>query len=1354
MAGTAVVSALIRRRWWRGTSLGVRWLISAAIGLAVASILAVGIWAQSPGSLAQVLGWAQASLPHAAGSPRPLDVTGVRGNLWQGGHIDRLTWTQNGLTVTLVNLRVQWRRQTWLQLLWDRSLQLDAVQVEQIQGGWTPDAAQPPTARRPPTHLEWPWLRQVDIPLAIDRIRWDGRDALSVQGLRGHYRYGDDANATGHMAPTHQLQLDAFDWAAGRYGMTLRVGATQALALAVDLHGTLDTPAGPSWPAQQADVRLTANGQLGTAEATLQVRGEIKPLGEASASTRWRPALTASVDLAPWSLHPVQHAALDHTDINLSQFWPGGPTTQLNGRWRWTPINAVKPNDGGVIEGTIDNLLPRPLNEQGIPLQRLDAKLTVRAGEWTVHQWVGRVGAGRVSMTGRLHRPSGVASDRVAWHQWMAEGQLDAVNVPLSSVWSTLPNAALQATAQAQYRDGVTQWQTALSSEGVLPTLKARGQWSSTELRVEALDATWRNARVDGQWRHTAAPGPLASAGRQIHGSLRVAAPGLTAQLDGGWPMTDRAPLVADIQMTQAAALQRWMHDASDSVREWLPASPWPERWDWLWHTEWSGRLSLQGTASGQRPTSTWPAQWQLSLNAPDFQWRWRDHDRPLDSVQWTASSARLMGTPTGWTAQLDVNTEVHRSGQAWTLQGASRASGPWPDTTAAAVFPIRWQTALLTVGRPASPRAWQLALSQPVEATVTRTGTVQVGPARWAIAPQPSSEPASTLDWEGIEWNGGWLTTRGRLGAWPLSWLRPPDLAANGSDDRTRWGISGLDGDVWLDTTWDVALPLRMTDGSAAVAAPAPAPRATVRVARQRGDLTYVSGSGADAVRLGSGLRTLWLTAQLAQDRLTVEAQLDTEQLGRAEGRWSTQVSPPTAGRSWHWAEQATLQGQASAQLPRLGLLAPWLPPGWRVDGTGAIDLQVSGPLRQPNWQGVLSLRELVARSVIDGIDMSGGELDARFDGDRVIIERLQVQGAGGTSGGRLSGQGEVSWVRQTDGVGRPALMLRLTADQWRVLARADRRLTLSGSLNVDTRPPEVVLTGQWLVNQALLLLPDEATPHLGRDVIVRGSSIPLPVTAQLPFQTRMAIDVDLGNRFDVRGLGVDTTLRGAVRLDVRPGQLTPQLTGDIQVARGTYRAYGQQLSIARGMVRFNGAPDNPSLDILAVRPHPSQTVGVEVTGTAQQPRATLFADPDMPDSEKLAWLVLGRPASGAGAEAAVLQQAALALFSTQGNNRSEPLAKTLGLDELTLQGEGVNADGTTTSAAVTLGKRLSDQLYVSYSRSVAGASGTVAIFLDLSRFLTLRAQAGDDNALDILFTRAFDHWRTPRTISAPAPP
>ena len=82
----------------------------------------------------------------------------------------------------------------------------------------------------------------------------------------------------------------------------------------------------------------------------------------------------------------------------------------------------------------------------------------------------------------------------------------------------------------------------------------------------------------------------------------------------------------------------------------------------------------------------------------------------------------------------------------------------------------------------------------------------------------------------------------------------------------------------------------------------------------------------------------------------------------------------------------------------------------------------------------------------------------------------------------------------------------------------------------------------------------------------------------------------------------------------------------------------------------------------------------------------------------------------------------------------------RALGLDELSLHGETQKADGSTSAAALTLGKRISRQLYLSYTRSMIGATGTVAVLYDLTRNFTVRAQAGDENALDLIFTRQYD--------------
>jgi translocation and assembly module TamB len=194
------------------------------------------------------------------------------------------------------------------------------------------------------------------------------------------------------------------------------------------------------------------------------------------------------------------------------------------------------------------------------------------------------------------------------------------------------------------------------------------------------------------------------------------------------------------------------------------------------------------------------------------------------------------------------------------------------------------------------------------------------------------------------------------------------------------------------------------------------------------------------------------------------------------------------------------------------------------------------------------------------------------------------------------------------------------------------------------------------------------------------------------------------------------------------------------VRAVRGTYKAYGQQLDIEEGLLRFSGRYDNPTLDILAIRPNMSQRVGVQITGTALAPRVRLYSDPELPDAEKLGWLVLGRAAANGGAESAVLQQAALALLGGNNGGFSGGIAAALGLDELSFRGQASKSDGTTSAAAVTLGKRISSDFYVAYERSLAGTLGTFYVFYDLSRRFTLRAQTGEQSAIDLIFTVPYD--------------
>ncbi|MDO5652800.1 MAG: translocation/assembly module TamB domain-containing protein [Brachymonas sp.] len=234
---------------------------------------------------------------------------------------------------------------------------------------------------------------------------------------------------------------------------------------------------------------------------------------------------------------------------------------------------------------------------------------------------------------------------------------------------------------------------------------------------------------------------------------------------------------------------------------------------------------------------------------------------------------------------------------------------------------------------------------------------------------------------------------------------------------------------------------------------------------------------------------------------------------------------------------------------------------------------------------------------------------------------------------------------------------------------------------------------------------------------------------------QADIQIGIDLGPDLRVRGYGLDTRLRG--KLEVQGGPRLrdqPRLVGAIRTDRGTFRAYGQDLEIESGRLVFTGPLASPALDVVAIRRNIDLRVGVRLYGSAQRPLVQLFSEPPMPDAERLSWLVLGRSSYGA-ADAALLQQAALALLGGKGGGVTGRLADTLGLDEIGFKGGESLSDG-----SITLGKRFSNRFYVGYEKSLDATLGAIHFFFDLTRTLKLRGQTGQYSAVDLIYTRSYD--------------
>ena len=642
----------------------------------------------------------------------------------------------------------------------------------------------------------------------------------------------------------------------------------------------------------------------------------------------------------------------------------------------------------------------------------------------------------------------------------------------------------------------------------------------------------------------------------------------------------------------------------------------------------------------------------------------------------------------------------------------------------------------------------WRLSLQNAVDfkwAPGAGGGTFETSAGKAVLAaPKSASGAASaaTIAWNPVRWSDGDLHTKGRLTGLPLGWA---ELATGGKLADGR-----ISGDMVFNGDWDVSLGKKFN--------------VNANLYRASGDLNIVTDPETGTT-VSAGVKEARLSVRSNDSGdLKLNLNWQTDRAGQVGGEISTKLTRSGPGGGWTLAKDAPLGGNLKVSLPKLGVWSRLAPAGWRLEGGINTDVRMGGTLSDPKLTGTITADDLALRSIVDGFELTGGKLRAKVDGQRLVIDEFTLHGAGGPDkGGSITARGSAELVD-----GKPQAKLSATIDHLRPSIRTDAEIALSGNIDASLAGEVASVTGALKVDRARIELPEDTVPTLGTDVVVRrGGMVATGATAAaettpMPKATpaaaaaaaakdakgagtsskqvvKLDVKIDLGNDFQVSGFGLDTGLKG--QLAVNGETLTdPHITGIIRTDGGRFRAYGQKLDISRGVIRFTGSPTNPSLDILALRANMQFTdvkVGVQITGNALLPQVSLYSEPDMPDSEKLSWLVLGHAAAASGSEAALLQTAAAALLA--GKDSGGGIAGKVGLDELSL-GEAKGGGSSAGTTAVTLGKRFSKNFYAAYERSLSGAVGTLFLFYDLSKRFTLRGSTGERSALDLIYTLKYN--------------
>lgn len=1280
-------------RLLRSVAFVLVWLLELVLVAGAALLLAAWIWSGTDGSLATAIRQAQPYLP----AGQSLQVQDVSGSIRGGGRIGRLHWKGDGLDVRIDSLRFAWQPLELLQ----RRLRFTELAIARLEI----DDRRPPSEPAPPPEVVLPLA--LDLPFSVERLRLLRPSPFDVAELAGRYRFSDNR---------HQLQLDTLAVAQGRYAGQLNLQARAPMTLDLQVQGTVAAPV-----AQERTVPLEASatlrGTLAGAGAQLDLLAQLQPApGAIAAATPLSRTMraTVSAQIRPWARQPVVRAQSTFTHLDTAAVWPTAPRTQLTGNALVRPVGT-----GWLVDFNLVNRLAGPWDKGQLPLDSAKGLVELAENRWSVQSLNAETGGGRIRLQGTLGDPARLSADN-GW-----EGVLQIQGVDPARLYSQLEPVRLDGTLTARAQDKAVAFDAQLQPSAGQPRARvlrglrlrdasASGRWADGTVRLDKLQLRTAQASLDGN-------ADIQIASRTARGQMQLSAPGLQARLSGRFGAREGNGELT-VKLADAASTRRWAAA--------LPMVP-----------DIVGQITLQGSADvALRWTGGWEALLQGGSGAtPSLDARVQIPRMqlllPRQDAEQTLRLAdvdlQLSGTLAA--LQLSARADASRAGQRLQLQtvtaeGGRDGQGNWQATVRS--LQLQLQDTQL-------PGPWKLALAQPLRGSfTTATQQLQLGAAQAQLTgPRPGT---AVLSWEPLSWqsgNAGGLRSKGALRNLPMEWmtlLAQADLAA-----------AGLSGNLVFDGQWDVSMAERIV--------------ARASLARRSGDIRIQADAAgtagvATATVVDAGIRELRLQVDADGDRVQARFDWDSARAGNAQATMTTRLTRGAEG-GWQWTADNPVQATVRANMPQVGVWSLLAPPGWRVRGTVDANLELGGTLRAPQWSGSLRASEMAVRSVVDGIEFGNGQLNATLQGQRLNIDRFSLQGAGGASGGELTATGFATWAAGADTSPLQAIRLQIDAQAkgLRVSARADRRMAVSGTLQTVLDQALLRVRGALTVDQALFILPDETAPSLGDDVVVLRTT-PANGTRRTPvsdatggsaqrstLRADLQVTLNLGDDFRVRGRGIDTRVAGELTLrSTLAGGEAPTVTGTLRTVGGQYRAYGQQLEIERGEMRFTGAYDNPSLDILAIRPKLAQRVGVQITGNALLPRVRLYADPDLPDAEKLSWLVLGRSGASGGAEALLLQKAALALLG--GQDTSGGIAGRLGLDELSVSGASDVGTGGAGAATVTLGKRISQNFYVAYERSLAGTLGTFSIFYDLSERFTLRARTGEKSAVELIFKFSYD--------------
>ncbi len=469
---------------------------------------------------------------------------------------------------------------------------------------------------------------------------------------------------------------------------------------------------------------------------------------------------------------------------------------------------------------------------------------------------------------------------------------------------------------------------------------------------------------------------------------------------------------------------------------------------------------------------------------------------------------------------------------------------------------------------------------------------------------------------------------------------------------------------------------------------------------------------------RLPVAFDTLNLNAAMRNGRAQLDWLIRIANNGQLDG--NIQIADPQGRRN--------LSGNVNITRLSLNMFNPVLMQGEKITGELNSNLRLGGNLQKPQVFGQLGLRNVDVDADFMPVDLTAANLNMVFNGMSSTLEGL-IQ----TSQGQLNLNGDADWSE---------------LDNWRarVAAKGDRvRITVPPMVRMDVSPDlEFVATpslfnldGRVDIPWARITVqdvPESATGVSSDEVMLDQNLQPIaPKSTAIPINSNLVIHI--GDNVRLSAFGLKARLNGDLKLAQDKRGLG--LNGQINIPSGRFHAYGQDLIVRKGELQFAGPPDQPYLNLEAIRnPEATEddvTAGLRVTGLADEPKVEVFSDPAMSQQEALSYLLRGQ-GLGSDGDSNAVTSALVGLGVAQSGQVVGKIGETFGVSNLALDTTGVGD-----SQQVQVSGYVLPGLQVKYGVGIFDSLATLTLRYRLMPKLYLEAVSGLDQALDLLYQFEF---------------